>query len=59
MRFNIPRNNLDEMVIYIWKIVDLPYILYDDLLFNVIFEYFIFTPDEASLFIEDVLKKSY
>jgi hypothetical protein len=57
MRFNIPRNNLDEMVIYIWKIVDLPYILYDDLLFNVIFEYFIFTPDEASLFIEDVLKK--
>jgi len=57
MRFNIPRNNLDEMVIYIWKIVDLPYILYDDLLFNVIFEYFIFTPDEASLFIDDVLKK--
>ncbi|TFG03855.1 MAG: hypothetical protein EU542_00605 [Promethearchaeota archaeon] len=57
MRFNIPRNNLDEMVIYIWKIIDLPYILYNDLLFNVIFEYFIFTPDEASLFIDDVLKK--
>jgi len=56
MKFSIPRNNLDEMLIYIWKIVDLPYIYYEDLLYKLIFEYFIFMPDEASSFIDDALK---
>ena len=56
MKFSIPRDNPDNLLIYIWKIVDLPYIYYDDLLYKLIFEYFIFTPDEASSFIDNALK---
>ncbi|TFG16681.1 MAG: hypothetical protein EU531_05750 [Promethearchaeota archaeon] len=57
MKFSIPRDNPDEMLLYIWKIVDLPYIYYDDLIYKVVFEYFIFMPDEVISFIGDALNK--
>jgi hypothetical protein len=59
MKFSVPRDHPDEMVLYVWKIVDLPYIFKDNLLYNLIFKYFIFTPDKASAFIDDALKQGY
>jgi hypothetical protein len=55
MKITVPRDNPDDMILYTWKIIDLPYISYEDLLYKVIFEYFIFDPKEASLFIDDAL----
>jgi len=57
MKFSVPRDNPDEMLLYIWKIVDLPYIYYDDLIYKVVFEHFIFMPDEVISFIGDALNK--
>jgi hypothetical protein len=59
MKFIIPRDHPDEMVLYVWKIVDLPHIFKDKLLYNLIFKYFIFTPDKALAFIDDALKQGY
>lgn len=59
MKFFVPRDHPDEMVLYVWKIVDLPYIFKDKLLYNLIFKYFIFPPDKASAFIDDALKQGY
>ncbi|MFX1411792.1 MAG: hypothetical protein ACFFA6_15710 [Promethearchaeota archaeon] len=36
---------------YIWKIIDLPYISQNDLIFKISFEFFLFSPEEAILFI--------
>lgn len=55
MKFNVPRNNPDDMLFYIWKILDLPHIYYEDLLYKLVFDYFLFTPDEALLFLDNSL----
>jgi hypothetical protein len=57
MRFSVPRGDVDEMLLYIWKIIDLPNISYEDFLYKIIFEYFIFTPKDASSFIDSALSK--
>jgi hypothetical protein len=57
MKISIPRDNPEDMILYTWKIIDLPSISYEDLLYKVIFEYYIFDPKEASLFIDDALTK--
>ncbi len=51
MNFSIPRNKTSEMVLYIWKIIDLPYMSYNDLLYKISFELFLFPPDKATSFI--------
>ncbi len=56
MKLTIPRDNPDEMLLYIWKIIDLPYISYDDLLYKIIFEFFIYLPKEAISFLNNALK---
>ncbi len=56
MSFSIPRNNINEMVLYIWKIIDLPYISQDDLIFKISFELFILAPDKAKNFINNCIK---
>jgi hypothetical protein len=55
MKISVPRNNPEDMILYTWKIIDLPSISYEDLLYKVIFEYYIFNPKDASLFIDDAL----
>ncbi len=52
MKFSIPRNDNSEMLLYIWKIIDLPSISQNDLLYKISFDLFLYTPDEAIEFIE-------
>lgn len=55
MNFAIPRNNNSEMVLYIWKIIDIPIISQNDLLYKISFELFLFPPNEAISFINNCL----
>jgi hypothetical protein len=57
MNFAIPRNNTSEMLLYIWKIIDLPYILYNDLLFRISFELYLDPPQKAKNFIDKCIKE--
>ena len=52
MNFAIPRNNNSEMLLYIWKIIDLPAISQKDMLYKISFEFFLFSPNEAIKFID-------
>lgn len=56
MKFSVPRDNPDSLLIYIWKIIDISHLYYDDLLYKLVFDYFLFRPDEASSFVDDALK---
>lgn len=55
MNFAIPRNNNSEMLLYIWKIIDIPTISQNDLLYKISFELFLFPPNEAISFIINCL----
>ena len=55
MNFAIPRNNNSEMVLYIWKIIELPFISLSDLIYELSFELFLFSPNNASQFIQKVI----
>ncbi len=55
MNFTIPRNNNSEMVLYIWKIIELPSISLSDLLYELSFELFLFSPNGANQFIQKVV----
>ncbi|GAG02136.1 unnamed protein product, partial [marine sediment metagenome] len=57
MNFAIPRGNTSEMVLHIWKIIDLPSIQQDDLLHKISFELFLFSPKEAKEFINIAIHK--
>ncbi|MFX1364642.1 MAG: hypothetical protein ACFFCE_12710 [Promethearchaeota archaeon] len=56
MNFSIPRNDNSEMLFYIWKIIDFPSISQNELLYKISFELFLFTPDEAKIFIEECIQ---
>ena len=56
MKFTIPRNNNSELLLYIWKIIDLPFISQSDLLFKLSFELFLFSPEEVIIFINGCTK---
>ena len=62
MNFAIPHSNAPELIIHIWKIIDLPSISMDDLIYKISFEYFIILPQKAEEFIyrsinDGILKK--
>jgi len=57
VNFAIPRGNTSEMVLHIWKIIDLPSIQQDDLLHKISFELFLFSPKEAKEFINIAIHK--
>ncbi|MFW9820332.1 MAG: hypothetical protein ACFFE5_12045 [Candidatus Thorarchaeota archaeon] len=59
MNFAIPRSNTSEMLLYIWKIIDLPYVLYNDLLFRISFDLYLYTPEEAKTFINKCIKDKF
>ncbi|MHA2390942.1 MAG: hypothetical protein ACXAEX_03145 [Promethearchaeota archaeon] len=56
MNFAIPRNNQSELLLYYWKIIDLPSISFHDLMYNISFKLFSLPPDEANFFIKKCLK---
>ncbi len=59
MNFAIPRNNNSEMVLYIWKIIELPSISLSDLLYQLSFELFLFSPNDANQFIQKVVDNNF
>jgi len=59
MNFAIPRKNISEMLLYIWKIIDLPFILHKDLLYRISFDLFLLPPEEAKTFISSCLKNKF
>jgi len=59
MSFPIPGQKVSEMVIYIWKILNLPYISFEDLLHKLSFELFLYSPKEAEIFINNAIKNHF
>ena len=59
MNFAIPRGNTAEMVLHIWKILELPDIHQDDLLHKISFELSFFSPKDAKEFINGAVHKGY
>ncbi len=59
MNFAIPRNNISEMLLYIWKIINLPYILYNDLLFRISFDLYLDPPEKAKTFINKCINEKF
>ncbi len=55
MNFPIPKNASD-MVLYIWKIIDLQTILINDLLYSISFELFLLSPDKAVQFVNKAIQ---
>ena len=56
MNFAIPRGDNMELLLYLWKIIDLPYIQLDDLLYKISYDLFLFPPERATIFIQNLLK---
>ncbi|MFX0076551.1 MAG: hypothetical protein ACFE96_14000 [Candidatus Hermodarchaeota archaeon] len=59
MIFTIPRNKTSEMILYIWKIIEIPKITIDDLMYVISFELFLFPPKEAKLFIKKAVQDGF
>jgi len=59
VNFAIPRNNNSEMVLYIWKIIELPSISRSELIYELSFELFLFSPNGASKFIQEVVDNKF
>ena len=59
MDLSIPRKNLSDMVLYVWKIIGSSSISLNDLLFKLSFDLFLFDPKEAKNFIENSISKKY
>jgi len=58
MNFTIPRKNDDEFILYIWKIIDMPIISKNDLIFKISFELFLDSPETASKLINRLIEKN-
>lgn len=59
MNFAVPRKNNSEMLLYIWRVIDLPYILYNDLLYRISFDLFLLSPKEAKNFIDTCIENKF
>ena len=59
MSFPIPRQKGSEMILYIWKILNFPYISFDDLLYKLSFELYLYSPKEAEKFINSAIKNQF
>jgi len=55
MNFPTPKN-ATEMVLYVWKIIDLPTISKSDLIYTISFELFLFPPEKAKLFVDKAIQ---
>lgn len=57
MSLEIPKNNATELLIYLWKIIDLPYISLQNLIYTISFNLFILPPEDARTFIKKAVEK--
>jgi len=58
MNLAIPREDNTELLLYLWKIIDLPYITLNNLLYKISYELFLTPPDKASIFVKNCLKSN-
>ena len=58
MNFKIPYNNDSELLLYIWKVIDLPNISMNELLYKISFELFLLSPEEALEFLQRSIKSN-
>ncbi len=56
MNLEIPRNNRSELIFFLWKIIDLPQISLNNLLYKISFELFLFPPEEATKFVDTCIE---
>ncbi len=56
INFNIPNNNPSEMLCYIWKVIDLPFLSQHDLLYKISFVLYILPPEKAKNFIKKCIE---
>ncbi|MHA2007151.1 MAG: hypothetical protein ACXABO_08520 [Promethearchaeota archaeon] len=59
MNLAIPQNNISELLLYFWKIIDLPYISLNEMLHRISYKLFLLTPEKATLFINNCLKSNH
>ena len=58
MNLAIPREDNTELLLYLWKIIDLPYITLNNLLYKISYELFLIPPNKASTFVKNCLKSN-
>lgn len=58
MNLAIPREDNTELLLYLWKIIDLPNITLNNLLYKISYELVLIPPDKASAFVKDCLKSN-
>jgi len=59
MNFAIPRKNETDFLLYIWKIIGLPIISRNDLIYEISFKLFFDSPEKAKLFVDKSIKNTY
>lgn len=59
MNFAIPRKDETDFLIYIWKIIDLPKISRNDLIYKISFELFLETPEKTTTFIDSSIENKF
>ncbi|MHA1670607.1 MAG: hypothetical protein ACTSV5_08505 [Promethearchaeota archaeon] len=59
MDLTIPRKNISDMVLYIWKIIGLASISLNELLYKLSFELFLYDPKEAKIFVDTAISQKY
>lgn len=58
MNLAIPNKDVSEFLLYIWKIIDLPKVSINDLLYKISFEFFLLPPEKALNFIQNSIKNN-
>ncbi|MHA1293012.1 MAG: hypothetical protein ACTSQJ_10120 [Promethearchaeota archaeon] len=58
MDFSVPHKNASDLLLYIWKIIEIPSISINDLIFKISFEFFILPPNKAKNFVNLAMKNN-
>ncbi len=58
MNLKIPKKDPSELMLYLWKIIDLPKISEKDLLYLISFEFFLVSPEQGLKLIQNSLKNN-
>lgn len=59
MNLKVPQKDAEQLILYLWKIIDLPKISKEDLLYNISFKFFLISPTKASKLIQQSIKKGF
>jgi hypothetical protein len=59
MNLKVPQKDAKQVILYLWKIIDLPEISKEDLIYNISFKFFLLSPSKASRLIQQSIQKGY